>query len=1282
MAIQTIAGSTGIILPKDTVAESTSVILSKDSRESPIPIVYFDRITLDTLDMMSTARAIRTARRGFTVSKSDLPPRPPDPRQGPSDLAINLKMHLELPLNQASLTTDNKILKHLNVIIMRSEDGRISKAVEISGDLLIKKFINQPGYTKIYQGLLSSLNPRKIIIGAAEEATDKKTLEVSFQLDDYPPNAKEHLSYYAMCYVEMKQDLIKQRPDNPGTPGQASLGTGTPSTRGVSPSPLPGWRRPGPQIPGPVSGENVFTAGRLNVTSYVYVVTSPFPAKLAGTYWAGPVFQDKNGKWSSALWTISMGRPQLKSTKPPMDLDRITVRNSKIQDFRIVKQIPSLKINLRPDKFFPLTIKGKDTYDNSIKNPDAYISNAFLSRDMHNNCRFMFEFDYVKFISRESKFGKILTNPFVPKSTKEKIYLYSRINSLQITRRQIEARRGYNRLGSPILGIYRTDWPSEIKTIVESASNEENNNLLQSIRSFAPGKSIGTIPNDQVGSIMELPRATLKFSPEETRTFMVTDNSVTVLSNGTYQYGVKIEVEDGSVRFLNERLKRLQTIRNYLVGYLNLVQIPKKSYQTISSKTEYYNRLFAKDPRRDTRAVLESAEINNLLTEKGRPVGNLTSKDILYPWIVAPEYFVDTLESISDFSSIIKPNHGSADLSRIRQTAEAMLTASNFTASNVGAFKKNLASRIANRRSSQNKGASQAGDPFNERATRFALQSLLDPFTATPVSITEVIKLFDFLSQKIKEMMGTSAQLDEPPDSIKRLGVSKNSKVSVLNLEDTFIELFDVQLSKFPAVDYIGFAGSPGLFPAVPGPNSFQTVVQHGASVNELAEGAINSQEPLDAGLNGVTVEDFQLRIEDEEEMSLDTDDEQETSTENSTTEQQGKKSQDGSQKREKLKEHLKEKKRKSEGEPGGVIKKTGGVFLTPSVIDSKNGLVIERSSIYSGTHEPEQYTSMENRAVAAFTGDAPSGPRVLVQDDVNHIMTKLNISVVPQGTPMSVQIDLNKGQGKDTHIISVDKVLGQEGSTVFKTNMVTQGTPSDGDDPMLLEIHRNQEYVRAIAQQFINTVAHTGVVDRVNGKSNGNPERIKEFYQDRDSLSVREKLIAIAKKIKKDPESVPDRVKDYMNSLRKRYLDSERSMDVSPMYRLSMGMLVKVTIFKGYELDGDGRFMIKKPIFEEPKSWSTVFSNLQNKKTSSEVVLCRIEKEFDEELGIGTSAGLNLVDTNVYFLITKNMASLALRKTNNTSTRPTGQNPPPRPVPPEAQSSIAISTGTLTTRK
>ena len=90
--------------------------------------------------------------------------------------------------------------------------------------------------------------------------------------------------------------------------------------------------------------------------------------------------------------------------------------------------------------------------------------------------------------------------------------------------------------------------------------------------------------------VQEVPN--IKHSPKETRTIMVTDNSVRYLTDGSYQYGVKMEIEDGTVRFLNERLKKLKVVRDYLVEYYNILSIPKESFtDLVQDAWGYYNKI-------------------------------------------------------------------------------------------------------------------------------------------------------------------------------------------------------------------------------------------------------------------------------------------------------------------------------------------------------------------------------------------------------------------------------------------------------------------------------------------------------------------------------------------------------------------------------------------------------------------------------------------------------------------------------------------------------------------
>jgi hypothetical protein len=140
------------------------------------------------------------------------------------------------------------------------------------------------------------------------------------------------------------------------------------------------------------------------------------------------------------------------------------------------------------------------------------------------------------------------------------------------------------------------------------------------------------------------------------------------------------------------------------------------------------------------------------------------------------------------------------------------------------------------------------------------------------------------------------------------------------------------------------------------------------------------------------------------------------------------------------------------------------------------------------------------------------------------------------------------------------------------------------------------------------------------------------------------------------------------MAALKDRESSSETRENMSPKDRFRFGMLAKVTIFMGYE-NGD----IRKPIWKSPKNWSSVLSDLKSDRSPHEFLLCKVERQADEELI--SARGLEMTQTNMYFLITKNKSSLEIM-------RPQTDTPPARrrqqnsrtDEDPRVQSSVAVA--------
>jgi hypothetical protein len=1155
------------------------ILLSSESGKSVIPTVSFDLITIDT---------------------------------GPQDissLVIALDLHLKIPRK----AYDEDLLKYIGVCLVKSTSEQSSKKIETS-TLSASDIMDNPEVEKIYIGPIKNILSSSL----AEETSNPDSItKITFQQKDVLQSPESHLSYYAFCYLSLEKLL-----ESYGISHRHNLGPTT----------------------SPISGEKIISQGAIQATSFAYYITSPFPENMTGTFWTGPVQQLPSGSWRTMRWDphpSSVGGFRLVPTSPPMDLERIEVRNSKIQDLRVINQVLNLNIDLIPSDNFPVIIEAKDTFNNSISNPDTYISNAFMARDMKNNCRFMFEYDFLNALIKESRFGKILTNPRVSSETKKKIFMYSPITNLEIKRRRVETARSFNRLGSPYSGVIRPDGSPEEMIIVRTSSNPANKNILKKTKNISPGTGLGNSKDQVVGEIIEI--LSLKNSPKNTRTIAVTDSSASDLQNGTFQYGANIEMEDGTIKFLNERVRRLNILRTYLMGYYNLKQIPSKNYQSITKIADYYDIFFNTTGRRrrtkDTASpnlafFIEKTEINNLRTELGFLVGSLTSRETLYPWVIIPEYMVDTIESISDSPKLSNERQISADVSN------------------------------------------------------FALRSMLDPVIATSESILGVIGSLDLIIQKIRTMLGPAAEVVIPNPSTKRLGVSKSPRAAILKIEDYFAELFDANLSYLPSRCYMGFQGSPGRLPSVTTGNSYQIEYSGTPSLNtpeiHTAAAAENTSQTGPLAATAASLEeiftdekqiDDSMLLEEIEEIQQEIEEyaaaeREATANKDSDRKREARKAKAAAKKRkENLEEQRKDGARHSNrtstdgfskqthghggltafnelAQPGRQLKEaTDEVFLTPSLMDDKQGTIVEVTTVSENWKDNDQYVRMQNSTLAITTSEI-STPNSTNQENINRVMSSLNLEILPTATPMAVQSNLSPSQfstpepqpGSLDFLATDDNQSG--GTRDSQDNPCIPGR-SQGDGSTNLQRCKNEQNSQRLTQNLMNLVSENQKISMAFKKADGNPELLKKLY----------------KKIKNKKSN------DYQ----------------SPKEELIYGQMAKISIFMGYKKGAAGQIMIKRPVFSSPKSWQEILRHLKSSSDPDDVLLCKLE--------VADATGPQFVDTNIYFLITKGENTLISQAPKDKRNYPRNRSPVTTPaqkkilkvakekgVPPEALKTLYVS--------
>jgi len=548
------------------------------------------------------------------------------------------------------------------------------------------------------------------------------------------------------------------------------------------------------------------------------------------------------------------------------------------------------------------------------------------------------------------------------------------------------------------------------------------------------------------------------------------------------------------------------------------------------------------------------------------------------------------------------------------------------------------------------------------------MRSLLDPYTATQVSISKAIALFESLYQKISLSMGKAKQQSQP-NVAKNISVS-NSPKPILNLKEVFDQSLDTLESHRPATDYVGF--STDLVTDVKTSRKFKTILRPPAQAGSTEFTSLSAH--VNAGLLAVTSLDFELVMMDEEMMA----EMPPSQTDGSEEEESTDLSERQKRRREKLLDRLREKKKESQrdrtGATAGPSENEAVLYLSPRLIDSRqnDGLTIEITSINENVEERQQYENMQNTVIAtsAEISAVHRHPNDSTMQD-RILGSLLGINVVPSKTPINVAIDLNLNQGKDTNFVTEATILGEIDSAKFETNALTNTECSD-DSSLLLEMYKNQTFALPITQEFVNIMASNTTLDRVTERVDGNPRLVNKTFPSRtdapNSKNKNKKIKAMMKKIKEDPRSVPPQIRRYMGALKDRESSSEQRENTSPRDRFRFGMLAKVTIFMGYE-NGD----IRKPIWKSPKNWSTVLTDLRNDRTPHDFILCKVERQADEELI--SARGLEMTQTNMYFLITKNKSSLEIMGPQ-TDTPPARRRQRNRRTDedPRVQSSVAVA--------
>ena len=293
---------------------------------------------------------------------------------------------------------------------------------------------------------------------------------------------------------------------------------------------------------GKVASELVIDNNRVVSTSFLF-------KNSLGDIWSGPVHQMSDGRWMSGS----------KHGAASQYLTREVVPNTKVQDFRDVKEIKKLQIDLSSienEIFVPEGQTKMLTNDKlAVPRKHFYFSDIWLSRDANGDARFMFAWDFGNFIRRNARYGKLFDNS--SSELKQQVIDSSKIHSLAVYRKRVRDVMTQNQLGSPWRGEidFNKDDPPELIAI----SGQRNAGFVKI--------------DDGVGSLRQAsPSLTEKQIGFKYFTGM--DKTMRRVTDGEYQYGIVAEVQDGTIDYLKGRIENLAVCKKMLEDYLVLGSKP------------------------------------------------------------------------------------------------------------------------------------------------------------------------------------------------------------------------------------------------------------------------------------------------------------------------------------------------------------------------------------------------------------------------------------------------------------------------------------------------------------------------------------------------------------------------------------------------------------------------------------------------------------------------------------------------------------------------------------
>ena len=289
--------------------------------------------------------------------------------------------------------------------------------------------------------------------------------------------------------------------------------------------------------------------------------------------------------------------------------DRVKIPNFKIQDKRVLKMLEDLEFNLDTDEEVFTKIRKAQArkiadHPRFSKKPN-FASSAFISRDSDGKSNILFSVDTDRILKERGQFGKILSTEsaesFLAASR------FSRISSLKVFRRRVRK----NRLGSnPRSGYRRYDQETKDELIAYSFDGAGEKLRRKVYKRDRDGDNEREV---RIGFVKEVDL----LNAGRLRTFSCTDFDIARVTDGIYQYILEVEMEDGTLEFVMDILRRLKGNKRALLEYSAEAQSPE-NYNSVSNR--FTNRFIELNNKRYPQLDLDVVNNTpNLQRQKENP---------------------------------------------------------------------------------------------------------------------------------------------------------------------------------------------------------------------------------------------------------------------------------------------------------------------------------------------------------------------------------------------------------------------------------------------------------------------------------------------------------------------------------------------------------------------------------------------------------------------------------------------------------------------------------------